>query len=346
MRTKNLYLVTIFFYLFLTTFIHADEGCPYGMRKTYVDNLNMDQYGSGRRATGSVSYWSLPGALYFSRKVLIEPRFEIHLKATYDTIVKVSNDGENKLYGFTMVISGNKNTVSYHDNFHSKNDLYRKKIDDFGYNNFQNALIIEFDFERDNKDPDSNNFSIRYCDNGCSRDDRYAFAKGPIINQKYKPGQRNNWDFRFIYKDKTIFLLSGTTQIYEVSYDLERTLRTNIAYVGFTGFMTGSRQDINIIGTFICEDNYMMSKIRGSFYEDGRTYSERNYEPGKTIYYAINFINIEGRRVPHGYGHRIWGYSFFVNEDCDNRPSYDIRKLDDYTLLLSVPLHKIGETLY
>ena len=61
--------------------------------------------------------------------------------------------------------------------------------------------------------------------------------------------------------------------------DLEKTLGTNIAFVGFTGFKAVYREEINIYGTFICEDNYLISKMKGSFYEGGKTYSERNYEP-------------------------------------------------------------------
>ena len=150
MRTRNLYLVLVFFYLFLSSFIQADEGCPAGMRKTYVDDGNMDQHGTGRRATGSLCYWGEPGSLYFSRKVLIEPRFEIHLKAVYDAIIPVENSGEQKVYGFTMVISRDKNIVTSYENFQVNGHLYNTQIDDIGYNNFRNALIIEFDFEKDN----------------------------------------------------------------------------------------------------------------------------------------------------------------------------------------------------
>ena len=336
MRTKNLYLVLVFFYLFLSSFIQADEGCPAGMRKTYVDGENMDQQGTGRRATGSLAYWSEPGALHFNRKVLIEPRFEIHLKAVYDAIIPVENKGEQKVYGFTMVISRDKNTVTSYEHFAVNGHLYDTQIVDIGYNNFRNALIIEFDFEKDKNDPDYSSFSIRYCGSSCNSDDSNAFAKGSIPNQKYNPGKKNNWDFRFLYKDKTIYLLSGTVQIYKVSYDLERTLGTNIANVGFTGFVASTRHDLNIVGSFICEDNYLMSKMKGWFYEGGRTYSERNYEPDKRIDYAFNFINNQGKKVPHTYGHNIWSYSFYITQDCDKTRHYDIRKTDDYTLLLNI----------
>ena len=336
MRTKNLYLVLVFFYLFLSSFIQADEGCPAGMRKTYVDGENMDQQGTGRRATGSLAYWSEPGALHFNRKVLIEPRFEIHLKAVYDAIIPVENKGEQKVYGFTMVISRDKNTVTSYEHFAVNGHLYDTQIVDIGYNNFRNALIIEFDFEKDKNDPDYSSYSIRYCGSSCNSDDSNAFVKGSISNQKYNPGKKNNWDFRFLYKDKTIYLLSGTVQICKASFDLERTLGTNIANVGFTGFVASTRHDLNIVGSFICEDNYLMSKMKGWFYEGGRTYSERNYEPDKRIEYAFNFINNQGKKVPHTYGHNIWSYSFYITQDCDKTRHYAIRKTDDYTLLLNI----------
>ena len=141
-------------------------------------------------------------------------------------------------------------------------------------------MIIEFDFEKDKNDPDYSSYSIRYCGSSCNSDDSNAFVRGST-NQKYNPGKKNNWDFRFLYKDKTIYLLSGTVQICKASFDLERTLGTNIANVGFTGFVASTRHDLNIVGSFICEDNYLMSKMKGWFYEGGRTYSERNYEPAR-----------------------------------------------------------------
>ena len=71
MKAKNLFIMLVFFYAFLIAFIQADEGCPAGMRKTYVDDMNMNQYGTARKSIGAVCFGDEPGSLYFSRQVLI-----------------------------------------------------------------------------------------------------------------------------------------------------------------------------------------------------------------------------------------------------------------------------------
>ena len=339
MKTRNLFFMLVFFYAFLIAFTHADEGCPAGMRKTYVDESNMNQYGTARKSIGAVCFGDQPGSLFFSRKVLIEPRFEIHLKTVYEAITNVDKAGEQKLYGFTMVISGIQNTISSLGSINVYNGLgvFENIYDNVGYNNFRNALIIEFDFEKDYGDPAPNSVSMRYCGTSCGVNEKLAFFSTTLNQQPYTKGKRNNWDFRLVYRDKTLILYAGTSVIKSISYDLEKTLGTNIAFVGFTGFKAVYREEINIYGTFICEDNYLISKMKGSFYEGGKTYSERNYEPEKTINYVFNFINNQGKRVPHTYGHNIWAYTFYVVQDCNTKGSYSISKIDDYTLMLTIP---------
>ena len=315
------------------------------MRKTYVDDLNMIEQGSARKWSASVCFYNRPGSLYFNRRVLIEPRFEIHLKASYDAIKRVENYGEQKLYGFTMYISGNQNYVNSlgHLDFQGAPGMYSKIYDDVGYNNFRNALIIEFDFEKDYNDPAANSFSIRYCDKSCKADDKIAIVSKPLNYQGYSPGKRNDWDFRLVYNRRTISLYAGNTFLHSVNFDLKQRLGTNIAFVGFTGFMASNRAEVSLFGTFICEDNYELSRMQGWFYEGGRTYSERNYGPGQTINYAIYFIDNANNYVPHAFNERIWDYTFFVTHDCENKKYYVTKKIDDYSLLITLPAcSKVG----
>ena len=149
MKSRNIFFILVFFSLFLSSFIHAEETCPAGMRKTYVEHTNMNQYGSARKWLPSVCFFQFPGSLFFSRKVLIEPRFEVHLKAAVDAIIPVENVGEQKIYGFTMVVSGYKNTISGLQGRSVTGNPYDLKFTDIGYNGFTNALIIEFDFVQD-----------------------------------------------------------------------------------------------------------------------------------------------------------------------------------------------------
>ena len=112
MKTTNLFSFLLLFFLLFSSTISADDSCPSGMRKTYVDDLNMKEYGSARSWLGAVCYFQFPGSLFFSRQVLIEPRFEVHLKSTVDAVEAVESSDEQKIYGYTIVISGYKNTIS------------------------------------------------------------------------------------------------------------------------------------------------------------------------------------------------------------------------------------------
>ena len=346
MNAKTLFIFLIIFSLLITSAISAQDSCPLGMRKTYVDDKNMVSYGSARKWLAAVCFFQYPGSLFFQRKVLIEPRFEVHLKAAVDAVKVVENSGEQKIYGYTIVISGAKNTISGYKGRNVKGqNPSTLKFTDIGYNNFVNALIIEFDFVQDYYDPGANSFSIRYCGTTCSSYDNQAFASYTLKNQKYNPGKKNQWDFRFVYKDKTFYLYSGpNTVLHSKSYDLEKTLRTNIAFVGFTGFMESNSGEINLMGSFMCEDNYVLSKMQGYFFVNNKKSNTMNYEPQQTINYAFQFINNQGKVVPHTYGYNIWSYSFFVTQDCDLKGSYKINKYDNYTLVLSIPAcTKVGK---
>ena len=341
MKARNLFIFSIIFSLLITSTTSIEDSCPAGMRKTYVDDLNMVSYGSARKKLASVCYFQLPGSLYFQRKVLIEPRFEVHLKASSGAVDYVESTDEQKIYGFTIVISGHKNTISGMNSriiSGSKVSSSSLKFNDIGYNNFINALIIEFDFVRDSNDPDSNSFSIRYCSSTCgSSSDYYAISNRNLGNQRFVAGQKNEWDFRLLYQNKNIYIYSGpNTILYSANYDLESTLDTNIAYVGFTGFMESNRAEINLMGTFICEDNYVLKKMIGYFLKDQTLQPSADYYPEETINFAFHFINGQTEKVPHTYGYEIWNYSFFATQDCDSKGTYyTISKYDNYTLVLT-----------
>ena len=112
MKAKINIFVQFILLILLSTFIVAEDSCPAGMRRTYVDDVSMIPYGSARAWYAAVCYFQWPGSLFFKRKVLIEPRFEVHLKAALEKVTTVEKTDEQKIYGFTIVISGYKNTVS------------------------------------------------------------------------------------------------------------------------------------------------------------------------------------------------------------------------------------------
>ena len=330
------YCLIILLLLFFCSYEIVDT-CPKGMRKTYVDDISMREFGSARKIFGAVCFFNFPGSLFFSRKVLIEPRFEVHLKVSTNPIEIVEKEREQNIYGFTIVISGYKNTISGLDARSFEGDVDDLVFEDIGYNNFVNSLIIEFDFVKDTYDPDSSSFSIRFCEKECqTSSDRYAFYSAKLNSQRYDPTKVNNWDFRFIYKNNKIDLYSGQNEIiFSKSISLEDSLGTNIAYVGFTGFMESNRREISLIGTFICEDNYEISKMPGNFLINNNLYETATYEAGSYLYYIFSFINNQGISVPHTYGYDIWNYTFSLVSDCGFN-SLEISKETNYTLVFNM----------
>ena len=346
MKTSNcFYLLLIFLSLFAINLAQSDS-CPAGMRKTYVDDYNMNQYGAARKYMAAISFFQWPGSLFFSRKVLIEPRFEVHLKASTQYIDIIESENERKIYGFTIVISGYKNTISGYVSRKGKTYVYT----DIGYNNFVNSLVIEFDFEKNDYDPDSNSFSLRFCDTSCNSNDRdtnIVIHSARLTSQKYDSTKDNDWDFRLFYANKRLSLYSGPNELmFSTNFDLEAKLGTNIAYVGFTGFIESNRRELSIVGTFICEDNYQISKMPGNFYVNNGKFDTAIYEAGAPINYIFSFINDKDQLVPHTFGYKIWNYTFSLNTDCD-QSSDTIAKDTNYTLILSMrACTKVGDILF
>ena len=97
MKARNLFIFLIMFSLLQTSTTFAEDSCPSGMRKTDFDDTNMDSYGSARRWLAAVCFFQFPGSLFFHRKVLIEPRFEVHLKAAVDAIDVLENTSKQKI---------------------------------------------------------------------------------------------------------------------------------------------------------------------------------------------------------------------------------------------------------
>ena len=257
---KFSFLVLFLWMLFFQS-IHADDNCPDGMRKTYLDETTALDEGAARNYVPAINFYQGNGALWYRRKVLIEPRFEVHLKASIGGIDYLESNREYTLEGFTIVISKNKNKLS------------EGTGDYIGYFGFTKSYIIEFDFEKSLNDPDSNSFSFRYCDSDCSNDDAKAIMSGRLNSQRFNPTNINNWDFRLIYVDKKLFLYSGPNEIiFTYNVDLSKVLQSNTAYVGFTGYMNGNRREVNVLGTFICEDNFDINRMIGQFYVDDKTY--------------------------------------------------------------------------
>ena len=141
MKARNLLIGLSLFTLLITSAFSAEDSCPTGMRKMYVDDTNMNSYGSARKWLGAVCFFNFPGSLFFQRKVLIEPRFEVHLKAAVDAIEEVDYPQEQNIYGFTIIITGAKSTISgMNTRTVTGGASTSRSFSDIGYGNFVNAF--------------------------------------------------------------------------------------------------------------------------------------------------------------------------------------------------------------
>ena len=328
---KSIFVALFLYFLIIQTFC-ADDTCPNGMRRTYLDETTATEEGSARNYVPALNFYEGNGALWFRRKVLIEPRFEVHLKASIGPVDIIESNSEQQLEGFTIVIS------KY------KNQLNAAAKDYIGYYGFKKSYIIEFDFNKNRNDPDDSSYSFRYCDTTCSNDDANAIVYDKLNAQRYDPTKTMNWDFRLIYTDGRLYLYSGAnTLLFSYSVSLSSVLESNTAYVGFTGNMAGNRRELSVLGTFICEDNFDISKMTGSFYVDEKELDTYTYKAGETVQYLFSFINNKGQVVPHCFKQGIWSYSFSLSLDCA-ASNLQIRMKDEYSLLLSMEAcNSLGE---
>ena len=92
--------------------IYTDDTCQSGMRKMSLDETIAYDEGSARNYFLAINFYEGSGALWYRRRVLIEQRFEVHLKAVLQKAEVIESSKEQTLEGFTIVISGNKNRLS------------------------------------------------------------------------------------------------------------------------------------------------------------------------------------------------------------------------------------------
>ena len=328
MKTKFYALLVL---LALCSFAMAADTCPTGMRKLYLDEESALPYGVARNEIPAITFYEGNGALWYNRRVLVEPRFEVHLKASIDPVDVLEDTDEQIIEGFTIVISSQNNKVG------SGTGEY------IGYSGFTKSFIVEFDFNKNTNDVDTSSYSFKYCDSACTNDDSKAIYKGKLSNQRFDATKTMNWDFRLIYNDGSLKVYSGPNDVlYEYKVDLADKLGTTIPYVGFTGYQHGNRRELSLLGTFICEDNYDITKLKGKFVVDGEKVETASYKAGNKIYYSFSFINNKDQIVPHCFKTNVWSYSFSLSIDC--KSSYEISKIDDYYLLMTFEAcSEIGE---
>ena len=88
------------------------ETCSSGMRKTFLDNTNTNIIGAARRIPLSIAYYEAAGgAVWFNRRILVEPRFEVHLKVTLTELTKDQDDWQHIIDGWAIVIPTTANKL-------------------------------------------------------------------------------------------------------------------------------------------------------------------------------------------------------------------------------------------
>ncbi len=344
MKVINCFYLIFILLLFLIFTYEVEDSCPNGMRKTYVDDESMNQYGSARTYCAALSFFQYPGSLFFKRKVLIEPRFEVHLKVNTQAIEIVEKETENKIYGFTIVISKHNNTISGFNNrlFEEDTNDDNTIFNDKGFNNFTGTIIFEFKFERNISDSsDSITYSVKTCEEGCDISKSSLIRSDVLNSQKYNTTKENNWDISIVCNG-SLYLYSGENNILNLDVTFGEYFETNIGYVGFTGFMESNRREISLIGSFICEETYEMSLMPGAFLVNGNSYQEYSFEAGESINYEFKFINNKNEIIEHTYGYDMWNYNFSVSSDCGETTN-SMTKVNDYTLkFLTKACTKVG----
>ena len=82
--SKKLSFLILFLWMLFFQLIATEDMCPNGMRKTFLDETTALDEGSARNYVPAINFYEGNGALWYRRKVLIEPRFEVHLKASIE----------------------------------------------------------------------------------------------------------------------------------------------------------------------------------------------------------------------------------------------------------------------
>lgn len=81
MKAKSFSFLVLVLWMLVIQTIYADDTCQSGMRKMYLDETTAYDEGSARNYVPAINFYEGSGALWYRRRVLIEPRFEVHLKA-------------------------------------------------------------------------------------------------------------------------------------------------------------------------------------------------------------------------------------------------------------------------
>ena len=104
MKAKSFSFLVLVLWMLVIQTIYADDTCQSGMRKMYLDETTAYDEGSARNYVPAINFYEGSGALWYRRRVLIEPRFEVHLKAALQKAEVIESAKEQTLEGLVIKI--------------------------------------------------------------------------------------------------------------------------------------------------------------------------------------------------------------------------------------------------
>ena len=320
---SKLLLFSILISLLLSLSTVHSETCSSGMRKTYLDNTNTNIIGAARRIPLSIAYYEARGgAVWFNRRILVEPRFEVHLKVSVTDLTKDQDDWQHIIDGWSIVISTTSNKLGY-------------PYGAIGYQDFTNSYVVETDLFQNAGDFSCNTLSIHKCTGTavCSASES-GTKQVNLVNQIYNPSVPQTFDIRLMYSDGVVKVYSGDQQMLTDNFNFTDVYGSEALYLGFTGFFRGNRKELNMLGSFICEDNYDVTKMNGHFLVNGEVKDSVTVKAGGIITYLFCFINSKNQIIPHAYNLGIWSYTFYLNVPCGD--FYQQGQLNKYFIYLKL----------
>ena len=207
----------------------------------------MNALGTAVRSPLSIAWTTPTGALWLNRQVLVHPKFEVGLKVTINAHGCYDDNFNNPMDGWTIILSKTNNYIG-------------QSGDNKGYNGIYDAIVTEFDFHYNYEagDISGNSVSIHKCfQSNCSPIENSNTIQRNIA-QTYDRCQVMSYDIVLLYNNGNYRIQLGDSYIVDTTEDLNERF-SGWAFLGFSGFFQGQRRELQIFGSYFCEDDYTLS---------------------------------------------------------------------------------------
>jgi hypothetical protein len=282
----------------------------------------------------AISWYEGEGGLWFNRKVLVHPRFELGLRVEINEYGCYDPDSD-ALDGWTIILSK------------TNNYLYGPG-GSIGYQGIYDALVTEVDlyYNQEHGDLSGNTISVHKCYKKACAPTEGSDTVQRNLPLSYDKCRRMVYDVVIIYSSGYFTVQLGDNPMVSFQENLGSKFDQNWAYVGFTGFFRGRRRDLQIAGSYLCEDDYNNNSFYYTFLGSSTlVLSQTNpaiMPAGNSGTFTIRFTDITGAAVPHTLGLDMWTWNFTLTSPCGSVSS--LTTLDDYRLQFIVSnCNKVGD---